>query len=104
MQPHPNPRRRLVLSHSEHTPGRLDLGPGAPARDEGTREHGIREVDRNSVIEHAADAGRGHRPAIGGAVPIEPGGDLTVSRPRPPGGTPILIRTGKRRSAAVIMS
>jgi len=36
VQPRPDPRRRLVLAHLEYAAGRLDLGPCAPAGDEGT--------------------------------------------------------------------
>jgi hypothetical protein len=46
MQPRPNPRRRLILSHPEHPSGALDLGAGAPPRDEWARECRIGEIDR----------------------------------------------------------
>jgi hypothetical protein len=57
MQPRPNPRRRLIFAHLEHTPGGLDLGPDAPPGDERTGECGVREVDRDCVVQDAPDAG-----------------------------------------------
>jgi hypothetical protein len=54
MQPCPDPRRRLILAHLEHTTGGLRSGPNAPPRDEGAGERGIREVDRYRVIQYPA--------------------------------------------------
>ena len=36
MQPHSDPRRRLVLAHLKHAARRLDLGPYAPPGNEGS--------------------------------------------------------------------
>ena len=49
-QPRPNPWRRVVLTRVEHPASRLNLGSGAPARDECAREACTREVDRDCVI------------------------------------------------------
>jgi len=43
---------RLVVAHLEHAPGRLDLRPCAPPGDKGAGERGIREIDRNRVIQN----------------------------------------------------
>jgi hypothetical protein len=50
----PHPWRRVVLSHLEHTPDRLHLGPYAPPGDECAGECGVHEIDRDRVIEDAA--------------------------------------------------
>jgi Domain of unknown function (DUF4168) len=43
MQPRADPRCRLILAHMEYAASRFDLGAGAPPRDEGAGERGIRE-------------------------------------------------------------
>jgi hypothetical protein len=48
-----DPRLWLVLAHLEHAAGDLDLRPDAPPRCERAREGGIREVDREGVIQQA---------------------------------------------------
>ena len=48
--------------------------------------------------------GRRHCPAIGAAILAEPRGHFGMTLAEPPGGTPILMRTGKRRSAKTITS
>jgi hypothetical protein len=97
-------RYRLILADVKYAPGRLDFGPGAPASNKCARKRGIREIDRNGVVQHTAHSGGCHRPADGAAVLIEPGVISVCRLPKPPGGTPILIRTGKRRSAIVTIS
>src|SRR5690348_137000 len=77
MQPRPDPR--LVFTHSEYAAGRLDLGPYTPSIDEGAGERGIREVDRDRVVEHATSAGGCDRPTVGTAIFIQPSGDLSVA-------------------------
>ena len=104
MEPRPDPWLRFILAHLEHTSCRLDLGPDAPAGDKRARERGIGEVDRDGVIQHAARSRRRHRPSVRAAVLVEPGGDLRVPLTETRGGTATLMRTGKRRSAAVIIS
>jgi hypothetical protein len=54
MQPCPDPRGRLVIANPEHAAFRLNPRPGAPACKECAHERGVEEVDRNSVIQHAA--------------------------------------------------
>jgi hypothetical protein len=78
MQPCPDPRRRLILAHLEHTTGGLRSGPNAPPRDEGAGERGIREVDRYRVIQYPARPRRRHHPTISAAVLVQPIGDLRV--------------------------
>jgi len=66
MQPGSDPRLRLILAHLKQASSRLDLSPDAPPRDKGVREGGVREVDRDGVIQHAA------RPEGVMAQPSEP--------------------------------
>jgi hypothetical protein len=44
-----------------------------------------REIDRHSVIQQAAHARRGHRPAVCAAIFIEPGRDVRVPLTEPAG-------------------
>src|SRR5260370_41026653 len=74
----PKPRAWLVLADLEHAPDRCDFGPGAPANNESARERGIREIDRNGVVQHAAQPGWCHYPAISTAVLVEPRGHLRM--------------------------
>ena len=99
----PKPRHGLILPHLEDASGSLHPGADAPPNDEGVSERRIREVDRQGVIEHAARSRR-RQPSRRRRNSVKPGGNLGMPWPSPPGGTPILIRTGKRRSADVIMS
>ena len=46
--------RRLILPQLEDTFGGLDLVPGTPSGDEGTRQGGIADVDREGIVQHAA--------------------------------------------------
>jgi hypothetical protein len=46
--------------------------PGAPSRHKTSGDRDIGEIDRNRVIYHAACAARGHCPAIGAGILIEP--------------------------------
>ena len=79
------------------------LGPiaGAPSGNKGGSQGGVVEVDRDCVVQRAAQTCRRHRPAIGPqshratSVSIE-------AIPEGRGGTPTLIRTGKRRSVSLI--
>src|SRR6516164_9782143 len=95
---------RLVLPYLEDAPRGLDLVTGAPAGDEGARWGGICEIDRKSVIQHAACAGRRHRPTVSTTTLVEPYFDPVESGGSPSGGTPIRTRTGKRLSASAIMN
>jgi len=67
-----DPWRRLILPHFEAAPSGLDLVTGTPSSDEGTREGRIAEIDRQSVIQHAACPRWRHRPALGTTVLVEP--------------------------------
>src|ERR1700730_18821402 len=104
MQARPGSRCRLIVPHPEHAVSRLDLVTGAPPRDERARQRRFEEVDRRSVIEHPAHPRRRHGPSVSAPILIQPSGYLGITLTKPPGGTPILMRTGKRRSANVIMS
>jgi hypothetical protein len=68
----PPPRWRLVLAHLEDASGALDLITGTPPSDEGIREGGISEIDRQGVIQHAARARGCHRPAVGTGILVKP--------------------------------
>jgi len=50
VQPRPDPRHRLVLSHPERSFGGLDLVADAPARDKRAGERWIGEVDRDRIV------------------------------------------------------
>src|SRR6202035_3836873 len=77
------PRRRLVIPYPEHALRRLDLVTGAPPRDEGTRKRGVKEIDRDRVIEHPAHPGWCHYPAIRAAVLVKPSGYLGIALAEP---------------------
>ena len=62
-----DPRRRLVVAHTEYAVLGLNSRPGAPAGDEGAGERGLEEIDRDSIVQHAAHPGWGDGPAIGAA-------------------------------------
>jgi hypothetical protein len=51
----------------------LDIRSGAPPIYEGGSQRRIEEVDRDCIIDHAAQSGRGHGPAVGAAILVEPG-------------------------------
>src|SRR6516162_11957762 len=74
---------RLVLPYLEDAPRGLDLVTGAPAGDEGARWGGICEIDRKSVIQHAACAGRRHRPTVSTTTLVEPYFDPVESGAQP---------------------
>jgi hypothetical protein len=77
VQARPNPRRRLILPHLEHAPGRLDTAPDAPPGDEGARERCIGEIDGDRIIQHPAHSRRRHRQR---SEPSPPGNGQTVGR------------------------
>jgi hypothetical protein len=103
VQPRPDPRSRLVLPHLEYAAGGLDPGPHAPPGDEGVGECGIREVDRNRVIQNAASAGRCESPTVRAAVRVQPIGDLGVPLAETSRRNADPERTRKRRSARVVI-
>jgi hypothetical protein len=45
---------RLILAHLEHATNRLDFSHKAPPSDERTRQRGIGEIDRKSIVQHAS--------------------------------------------------
>jgi hypothetical protein len=98
------PRRRLIRPYPKHALRRLDFVTGTPPRNEGACECSVEEIDRHRIVEHPAHPGRCHCPAIGAAILAEPRGHFGMTLAEPPGGTPILMRTGKRRSAKTITS
>ena len=69
----PNPRRRLVLADPEQAVRGFGFVPGAPPRHERARHRRVREVDGDCIVDDRTDAARGHRPAIGAGVLVEPG-------------------------------
>src|SRR5689334_16944248 len=79
MQPHLDARRRLVVANAEHPTIRLNSGPRAPPGDKRARERGVGEIDRHGIVQHTAHTGRRHRPAVGAAILIEPGGHLFMA-------------------------
>jgi hypothetical protein len=92
----------FILAHLEHASARLDLRPGAPSRYEGASECRIREGDREGVIPRVPEGVIAHpsAPQFSSSQTV-----ICVCRwPRPSGGTPIRMRTGKRRSANMIIS
>ena len=104
MQPGSNPSLRLILAHLEHPTGRLDLSPDAPPGNKGSSERRISKVDREGVVQHPAGSRGRHSPTVRTAVLVEPIGHLRVPLPETFGGMAILMRTGKRRSAKVIIT
>jgi len=75
--------RRNILPHLENTARGLDTVSGTPPGDEGARQGGIREIDREGVIQHAACAGRRHRPSVCAAIFVEPYFDPIEQRAEP---------------------
>jgi len=58
------PWRRIILPHLENTRSSLDTVSGTPSGDEGARQGGIRQIDREGVIQHPARARRRHSPSV----------------------------------------
>src|SRR5262249_52017317 len=79
VQPCPDPRRRLILTHLENAAGHLGFRPDAPSGNECTGKRRIREINRDRVVQHPAHSRRRHRPAIGAAILVQPRGDLSVT-------------------------
>jgi len=104
MQPGPDALRRLIVANAEHAAFRLNPGCRAPAGDERARERSVDEIDRHSIVNtpRIPDGVVAHP-----SVPQFSSSQAVISawrRPKPPGGTAILMRTGKRRSAMVMIS
>src|SRR5713101_8316799 len=64
-------RRRIVPDLEGAVDGRHPAAP-APARDKGAGERRVAKMDRDRVVEHAAQPGWGDRPALGAAIVVEP--------------------------------
>src|SRR6266568_9041599 len=64
--------RRRIVPDLEGAVDRRDLAAPAPARDKGAGERRVAKMDRDRVIEHTAQPGGGHRPALGAAIIVEP--------------------------------
>src|SRR6266853_2837222 len=77
--------------------------PGAPSGHERARYGCVGQIDRDCIVDDATRAARGHCPAIGASILVEPRLHLIEPRPQP-WSAAILIRTGNRRSASVIIS
>jgi hypothetical protein len=104
MRPRANPCLPFIVAHLEDASGCLRFTTDVPPRHERAGECRIREVDRDRVIStpRAPDGVIAHpsAPQFSSSQAV-----ICVYRwPRPLGGTAILMRTGKRRSAAVIIS
>ena len=54
----------------------------AAVRRELLERRGVEEVDRRRIVDHPANAGRCHRPAVGTAILVEPGGHFGVMPPK----------------------
>jgi hypothetical protein len=74
-----HPLCRLILPHLEDAPNGLDTVPGTPSGDERARQGGIREIDREGVIQHPACPRGGHRPSVRAAILVEPNFDPVES-------------------------
>ena len=95
-------RRRLILADLKDAVGALGPIAGAPPGNKGGSQGGVVEVDSDRVVQRAAQTCWRHRPAIGPAIRIEPCLYLIEAIAEARGGTPILIRTGKRRSVSLM--
>lgn len=78
------PPVRHIVADPKGAFHRIDARTTAPARDKGAGEGGIGEMDGDGVVEHAAQPRRGHRPAVGAAIVVEPGLDAVE-----PGAEPV---------------
>ena len=56
--------RMRILPDAKSSFGNLDLGPNTPAGNETRRARRIEEVDRNRIVDDAAQAGGRHRPPV----------------------------------------
>jgi hypothetical protein len=56
VQPCPDPRLWLILTHSEHAAGRLGLCPDAPPRYERARERRIHKVEHIALLSTRASS------------------------------------------------
>jgi hypothetical protein len=54
MQPCPNPRLRVVVTHLEDAARGFGPCPNTPPDNERARQRGISEIDRQGVIQHPA--------------------------------------------------
>ena len=101
----PDPRCGVILPQPEDSAIRLRFGA---RRTTGRQTHSRVWRRGNKSTRHRSRPlapRRRHRPAIGAAILVEPRRVICVCRvPKPAAGTPTLIRTGKRRSAMVIIS
>jgi hypothetical protein len=67
----------------EDAPSGLDFIAAAPSGDEGTREGGIAEVDRQRIVQHAACPRGRHRPPVRAEILVEPTFDPIEPRTEP---------------------
>ena len=79
VQPCPNPRLRLILPNLEDPARGFGPCPNTPPGNKRAREGGIREIDRESVIQHAPRPRRRYCPPRRAAILVEPGGYLCVA-------------------------
>src|SRR5438034_4032430 len=66
------PGRWRVVPDLEGAVDGFDPVAPAPAHDKGAGERRIAKIDRDRIVEHATQPGRGHRPAPGAAIVVEP--------------------------------
>jgi hypothetical protein len=64
-----DPRLRRVLSDPESVSGDLDLVAGAPTRDETGSASWIEKVNRDRIVDDAAQSRWRHRLFVGAVVP-----------------------------------
>jgi hypothetical protein len=55
----------------------------SPGWRQGTRQGGVKEIDRDGVIQRAAHAGRRYCPPVGTTIPIEPSRDFRMPLTKP---------------------
>ena len=96
-------RRWRVIPEPERASLSFRLLASAPPGHECARERDAREVDRDCIVENAAYSSRGHGPAVGTAVFIEPRIDPVEMPAEAACRIATLIRTGNRVSASLII-
>src|SRR6266851_7819722 len=68
--------RRHILPDLEGAFDGLGGGASAPARDKRAGQRRVAKIDRDGVVDDAAQPRRGDRPALGAAIVVEPALDI----------------------------
>jgi hypothetical protein len=80
----PQPALRFILAHLQHASSCLDLSRDGPPDDKCARQRGIREIDRQGIIEHPrVPEGVMAHPPVRTAILVDPGGRLRLIMTRP---------------------